>query len=111
MIISGKVLLNSSPIDERWEMVPRKLVGPDTIEGKAGRYPWQPSEREPPLQAATNGHRHTDSVSGNLATYLIPYLPKPQLAKRVGGVGARFHNALLSELGQHLPRFATDALA
>ena len=60
---------------------------PDTIEGKAGKYPWQPSEQEPPLRAATNRHRHTDSVSGK-PTYLIHYLPKPKPAKRVGGVGA-----------------------
>ena len=93
----------------RW--CPESWWGPDAIKGKAGRYPWQPSEQEPPLQAATNRHRHTDSVSGNLATYLIPYLPKPQPAKRVGGVGARFHSDLPSKLCQYLPRFATDVLA
>ena len=48
------------------------------MEGKAGRYPFQPSEQEPSLWAATNRHRHTDSVSGNLLTWSPTYLSHNQ---------------------------------
>ena len=104
------VALNSSPIDERWEMVPRKLVG-------AWRYRRQSREVSMATQRAgtTPASSHQRALSHWQRqwkpTYLIPYLPKPQPAKRVGGVGARFHSASPSELRQDLPRFATDALA
>ena len=61
-------MFNSSSIDELGRWCPEGWLGPDAIKGKAGRYPWQPSAREPPLYAATNRHRHTDGVSGT------PYL-------------------------------------
>ena len=74
-------LITNTAVGERWEMVPRKLVGAWHYR-RQSRYPWQPSEREPPLRAATNGHRHTDSVSGNLftwsPTYLNQNLPRAQ---------------------------------
>ena len=34
--------------------------GPEHFRPKAGRYPWQPREWEPPLQATTYWHSHAE---------------------------------------------------
>ena len=87
-------LIYSSPIDELWRWCPEGWWGPDAFVGKAERYPWQPSEREPPLTA-----------------YLIHNFPRPKHAKGIGGVGVKFHNASPSELCHNLLQSATEALA
>jgi len=42
--------------------------GPEHFRPKAGRYPWQPRQRKPPLQAAAKWHRHTEPDQWNLLT-------------------------------------------
>ena len=58
-----------------WELVPRKFggEGPCTW-GTAGRFPWQPCERQPSLPAATNQHRHTEETSVEILTSHCTYL-------------------------------------
>ena len=71
-------------ITNRWarELVPKKLVGSRSHEPK-GRYPWQPWNREPPLQAAANRHRHTEwSVETTYLTHT--YL---EASNQAGGRG------------------------
>ena len=46
--------------------------GPEHFRPKAGRYPWQPREREPPLQAAAYWHRHTEPDQWK-STHLTPH--------------------------------------
>ena len=65
-----------------WELVPYRLAGGLSNSGTAGRYPWQPCEQEPPLQAASNRHCHTERNSVE-NTYLTQYLPK--LMNQEGG--------------------------
>ena len=47
--------------------------GPEHFRPKAGRYPWQPCEREPPLQAAAYWQRHTEPDQWK-NTHLTPIL-------------------------------------
>ena len=42
--------------------------------GTAGRFPWQPCERQPSLPAATNQHRHTEETSVEILTSHCTYL-------------------------------------
>ncbi len=53
-------------------MLYRLAEGLSTL-GISGRYPWQPCEREPPLHAAANWHRHTERNSVE-NTHLGPIL-------------------------------------
>ena len=65
-----------------WELVPKRLVGNRSHEPK-GRYPWQPWNREPPLQVPANWHRHTEwSVETTYLTHT--YL---EASNQVGGRG------------------------
>ena len=54
--------------------------GHDVIAGKAGRYPWQPSEQEPPCMHPPIGTvTQTESVENMLTlhfAYLDPYIPR-----------------------------------
>ena len=71
-------------------------VGPSATKGwwrpcKCTRHssedPWQPFEREPGLQAATNQHRHTErSFSGEI--YQTLYLPWTFSCEGWEGLGA-----------------------
>ena len=63
--------------------------GPEHFRPKAGRYPWQPLEQEPPLQGAAYWHCHTSNqISGKCS-------PDPILTTRLetsegeGGVGTQ----------------------
>ena len=59
----------------RW--CPESWWGPDAIEGKAGRYPWQPSEREPPVNSHIQGAwRWRDREQDDMG----PPTPKPHQA-------------------------------
>ena len=65
-----------------WELVPWMLA-------KAGRYPWQPREREPPLQAAANWHRHTELDQWKILTWPTILTKKVWTFDREGKVGTQ----------------------
>ena len=90
--------LNSSPIhvDELGKLVHGESVGGLTCLRHAGRYPWQPCDREPPWHTAPPGTVTLKKFSGINKTYLNgkPILNKTPLANMWVGVhgGARIHN-------------------
>ena len=69
------------------------MDGSLSASGIARRYPGQPCEREPPLHAAANRHRHTEGNSVE-NIHLTPYLPTDKPKKGREGVGARIRKDL-----------------
>ena len=52
-----------------WELVPSMVGGgPTEIQGTAGRFPQQPCELEPALQATMNQHCHIEGTSVKILT-------------------------------------------
>lgn len=77
--------LNSVPINELRNWCQQRLVGePYKYEAQGGRFPWQPCEREPALQAANNKHSHTED------TYLTRNLTLPNFNDGWEGWGTKF---------------------
>ena len=72
MVMSCAVVfftLSTVPIDELRNWCQQRLVGePYKYEAQSGRFPWQPCEREPALQAATDKHSHTEGTSVEILT-------------------------------------------
>ena len=56
------------------------------LQAKAGRYPWQSREQEPPLQAAANWYRHTEPDQWKISTWPPTRL---ETSEGEGGVGTQ----------------------
>ena len=71
--------------------------GPEHFRPRAGRYPWQPREREPPLQAAANWHRHTELDQWK-NTHLTPHTYQKGLKHLTRREGSGLKSLLLCKL-------------